>query len=64
MILICLAAITPQWENIARTHAQHKRYYYSFRSIVKRHVRFEFDWMSIVGIIFLLGILVTYQLVT
>jgi hypothetical protein len=54
----------PQWENLARAHAQHEREKYSFRSFVKRYALLEFDWKSVLGLVFLAGILITYHLMT
>lgn len=55
---------SPQWDNIARTNAEFTSDYYSLRVMLRRHVRFEFNWPSSVGIVILFVIFIIYKLVT
>jgi len=51
-----------QWQNLARTHAEFEREYYSLRAIIKRNISLECDWRAVAGIIVLLVIFAGYHL--
>jgi hypothetical protein len=54
-----------QWENLARTHAEHEREYYSLRSILKRWAPSgEIGWVPGVGIMVLIFVLVAFNMAT